>query len=47
MRKLDLYMEEIKEDLLVHKASIKFLSRRYLVSEPTISKWLKERGIRN
>jgi hypothetical protein len=46
MLKLDKYEEEIKEDLLVHKASIAFLKRRYLVSEPTITKWMIEKGIR-
>jgi transposase-like protein len=45
-KKLDLYEQEIKEELLVHKASIKFLARKYGVSEPTITKWAKERGIR-
>ena len=46
MRKLDKYELEIKEDFLVNKASISYLARRHDVSEPTINKWMKEKGMR-
>jgi DNA invertase Pin-like site-specific DNA recombinase len=43
--KLDQYRPEI-EALLLHGSSQKYIAERYLITETTLSNWIKKNGIK-